>query len=174
MYLIHKQDKEYLFRVQLRAALRAGVDHLARYTGTDAVVCAGVECRDGQVCAGGFCVFDDCTNVECPPGQICEMINSSPQCVYSDRPDNPIDPPMERPDMGMDPDEDMGNDEMPPPDFDGGMNPPPITPPPNPDMGPGQELPEPVGCNCDVGDGGPSPFTWLLLPLLALARVRRR
>ncbi len=135
--------------------------------------CAGVECRDGQICEGGFCVFDECGNITCPPGQECALVGGAPQCVYVDRPEDPTDPPV-RPDMGVgDPDTGMGDRDMggdPPPDnFDG-------TPPPPPgeaDAGIG-ETPEEVGCNCDVDGGQPSPWTLLLLPLLAVVRPRRR
>ncbi len=133
--------------------------------------CGGVECRDGQVCEGGFCIYDECGNVECPPGQECELVEGAPQCVFIDRPEDPTTPPEQRPDGGVDPvdggvDPDLGT---PPTNFDGAVAPPPG----EADAGDTGEEAEEVGCNCDVDGGSPSPWTLLLLPLLAAIRPRR-
>ena len=53
--------------------------------------CAAVTCAEGQVCTDGQCHLDSCTPIDCPPGEACITgTQGEPQCVYNDRPDNPV------------------------------------------------------------------------------------
>ena len=43
--------------------------------------CAGVECKEGEICIDGECVGDPCAGVMCDEGYIAKVVDGSCDCV---------------------------------------------------------------------------------------------